>query len=75
MRRFMLMGAAALALFGAASAQDYEASYKAFVAAREAGDAAAARTHAVAAWAAARGTLAPGETLALLAQNALIEMM
>ena len=75
MRRFMLAGAAALALCGAASAQDYKASYKAFVAAREAGDAAAARTHAVAAWEAARGTLEPGETLALLAQNALIEAM
>ena len=81
MRRVLLAGAMALALMGVPSsalggavrADDYKASYKAYVAAQEAGDAEAVRRHAVAAWSAARDTLEPGETLAILAQNALIE--
>lgn len=78
MRRVLLAAAAALALCGAAGAQDaqdYKASYQAFVAARAAGDADAARAHAVAAWEAGRTALPPGETLALLTQNALLEVL
>ena len=77
MKRCVLgLAAASLVFTGAALAQgDYAAAYKAYTEAQAAGDAEATRRHAEAAWRAGREALPPGETLALLAQNYVWEVL